>query len=150
MFQALPNQFLGKVIPEMQETLGELIRRRMNEVGIKNNSELARLIGRSDAYVGDLINDRGKTKSGKYQPRTQTISKLSHVLRIPESEILNALGFSATEDAVVIDVSEDVKLNLLDGQDYNEEERAVFGNDVGVAVEIAKRRIEEKRKEKAG
>lgn len=115
IFQAQANNFYSKVMPEMRETLGELIKRRMKDVGIKNNSELARLIKRSDAYVGDLINDTAKTKSGTYKPRPATLTALSKTLQIPESEILQAIGYISGDEKerLVQQVSTRIANNLL-------------------------------------
>ena len=99
-FQAQPCVLFDKVLPEMTETLGELITRRMKDLGIRNNSELARLIKRSDAYVGDLVNDRAKTKSGTYKPRPDTLANLSKHLQVSEIEILTAIGYAPKESAV--------------------------------------------------
>lgn len=84
----------------MAETLGELIKRRMKDLDIKNNSELGRMLKLSDAYIGDLVNDRGKTKSGTYKPRPATLAKLARVLRVSELEILNAVGYTSQEKDV--------------------------------------------------
>jgi len=84
----------------MAETLGELIKRRMKDLGIKNNSELGRMLKLSDAYIGDLVNDRGKTKSGTYKPRPATLAKLARGLRVSELEILNAVGYTSQEKDV--------------------------------------------------
>ncbi|MCD9185188.1 MAG: helix-turn-helix transcriptional regulator [Pyrinomonadaceae bacterium] len=84
----------------MAETLGELIKRRMKDLDIKNNSELGRMLKLSDAYIGDLVNDRGKTKSGTYKPRPATLAKLARVLRVSELEILNAVGYTSQEKEV--------------------------------------------------
>lgn len=84
----------------MAETLGELIKRRMKNLDIRNNSELGRMLKLSDAYIGDLINDRGKTKSGTYKPRPATLANLAQVLQVSELEILNAIGYTSQEKDV--------------------------------------------------
>lgn len=85
----------------MSEKLGDLIQRRMKEVGIKNKSELARRLGKSAAYVGDLINDTAKTKSGTYTPSQEVVTKLSEVLEISEAEILAALNYLSEKPVAV-------------------------------------------------
>jgi transcriptional regulator with XRE-family HTH domain len=89
-FQAQPYPISDKVLPQMAETLGQLMKRRMIELQIGSNSELARLMGMSDAYIGDLINDTGKTKDGVYRPRPKTVKKLANALKVTELEILAA------------------------------------------------------------
>jgi transcriptional regulator with XRE-family HTH domain len=116
-FQAQPYSLFDKVLPEMAETLGDLIRRRMKDVGIKNNSELARLIKRSDAYVGDLVNDRGKTKSGTYKPSPETLANLAKVLKVSEIEILNAIGYTAQNAPMLPE-----PLNIMDFDGFDEED----------------------------
>lgn len=91
--QALALSYNVKLLPEMVEKLGDLIQRRMNEVGIKNKSELARLIGKSAAYAGDLINNTAKTKKGFYTPSKETIKALAKALQVDETEILTAMNY---------------------------------------------------------
>lgn len=75
-----------------QETLGALISRRMNELNL-SKAELARRVGVSSAYLGDLANDKAKTKSGKYDPSPEIIDALSYHLRVAREEILATLGY---------------------------------------------------------
>ncbi|HRH45880.1 MAG TPA: helix-turn-helix transcriptional regulator, partial [Pyrinomonadaceae bacterium] len=96
--QARPYHFNVKVLPKMQETLGGLIQRRMKEVGISSKSELARLIGKSASYVGDLINNTGKTKSGTYKPSPEVVSALCFHLKVSENEILQAIGYKSSDN----------------------------------------------------
>jgi transcriptional regulator with XRE-family HTH domain len=98
----------------MRETLGELITRRMRDLGIASKSELARLTGYSNAYIGDLINNTGKTKSGTYQPSPELVSKLAGVLKITEIEILATIGYSS-DGALVL--PEEIKVMDFDGFD---------------------------------
>lgn len=101
-FQALPFNFNVTVLPENMENLGDLIRRRMNDVGISSKSELARRLGKSAAYVGDLINNTAKTKSGTYLPSPEVVGKLSEVLDVSESEILNAVGYMSSNESAAV------------------------------------------------
>lgn len=103
---ALPYVKLAIVNQAMSETLGDLIRRRMKETGIKNNAELARRLGLSASYVGDLINDVGKTKAGKYIPSPAIVSNLAKHLHIAESDILATIGY---------DVGKFERVEILDG-----------------------------------
>jgi ribosome-binding protein aMBF1 (putative translation factor) len=147
--QAQTYIFGAKVLPEMTETLGELIQRRMKDVGISSKSELARRIGKSEAYVGDLINDTGKTKSGSYKPSPEVVNKLSKTLEISEIEILNAIGYAPQNgNTFNINIGEDVRLSLLHGEKLTEEEQQEFVQAFNVAYEIAKKRIDEKRAKK--
>ena len=92
--QAQPLANVSKVLPEMKETLGELIQRRMKDVGIPSKAELARRLGISSAYAGDLANDTGKTKEGTYMPSPELTSKLIEVLKVSENEVLSAIGYA--------------------------------------------------------
>jgi transcriptional regulator with XRE-family HTH domain len=74
------------------ETLGALITRRLNDLNM-SKAELARRIGKSPAYVGDLANDTAKTKSGKYDPSPEVIDALAYHLQISREEILVALDY---------------------------------------------------------
>lgn len=107
----------------MAETLGELIKRRMKDLGIKNNSELGRMLKLSDAYIGDLVNDRGKTKSGTYKPRPATLAKLARVLRVSELEILNAVGYTSQErDVRTYQIASGVTLTFDKNSNWQDEQ----------------------------
>lgn len=107
----------------MAETLGELIKRRMKDLGIKNNSELGRMLKLSDAYIGDLVNDRGKTKSGTYKPRPATLAKLARVLRVSELEILNAVGYTSQErDVRTYQIAPGVTLTFDKNSNWQDEQ----------------------------
>lgn len=93
--QATPAHPNGKVMT-MPETLGELIQRRMREVGIPSKAELARRVGVSSQYMGDIINDRGKTRRGYYVPGPELLAGLSNTLKVPETEILAAAKVIST------------------------------------------------------
>jgi len=74
------------------ETLGELISRRLNDLNV-SKAELARRIGKSPAYVGDLANDSAKTKSGKYYPSPEVIDALAYHLQISREEFLVTMDY---------------------------------------------------------
>lgn len=76
----------------MKETLGGLISRRLNELNM-SKAELARRIGKSPAYVGDLANDTAKTKTGKYVPSQEVVDSLAYHLQISREEILVSLDY---------------------------------------------------------
>ena len=123
--QASPLSFYDKVLPEMSETLGQLIQRRMKDLGIPSKAELARRLGISSAYAGDLANDTGKTKDGIYTPGSELIAKLSKVLEVTEIEILTAIGLTSGENIIpeslsVIDYSEFDEDDIRDIAEYIE------------------------------
>lgn len=122
--QATPFINNDKVLPEMAaETLGELIKRRMKDLDIRNNSELARMAKLSDAYVGDLVNDRGKTKSGKYKPRPATLTNLARILKVSELEILNAIGYTSEDkDVQTYQIAPGVTLTFENGSNWQDEQ----------------------------
>ncbi len=76
----------------MQETLGQLIQRRLKELKM-SKAELARRIGKSPAYVGDMANDTAKTKSGTYVPSAEVVDALAYHLQISREEILVVLDY---------------------------------------------------------
>ncbi len=76
----------------MEETLGKLIQRRLTELKM-SKAELARRIGKSPAYVGDMANDTAKTKSGTYVPSAEVVDALAYHLQISREEILVVLDY---------------------------------------------------------
>lgn len=107
----------------MSETLGQLIKRRMKDLDIRNNSELGRMLKLSDAYIGDLVNDRGKTTSGTYKPRPAMLANLARVLRVSELEILNAIGYTSQEkDVQTYQIAPGVTLTFDKNSDWQEEQ----------------------------
>jgi transcriptional regulator with XRE-family HTH domain len=88
--QALPYLFGAKVLPDMPETLGELISRRMIDLGIPSKAALAKALDISSAYAGDLVNDKGKTRGGFYKPSAELTAKLAKVLQVSEVDIVSA------------------------------------------------------------
>lgn len=84
----------------MDETLGKLIQRRLNELKM-SKAELARRIGKSPAYVGDLANDTAKTKSGTYVPSAEVVDALAYHLQISREEILVTLGIAVKKNECV-------------------------------------------------
>lgn len=84
--------FSCKVIANL-ENLSQLISRRLNETGL-SKSDLAKLIGKSRAYVTDLANGTAATQSGQYRPSPEVMASLAKHLEISENEILNAAGYN--------------------------------------------------------
>jgi transcriptional regulator with XRE-family HTH domain len=76
-----------------QETLGQLIRRRMDDLRIHSVAELARRLGYSRSYVTHLANDTSPSKRGKYVPEPDVLRKLANVLSVPESDILRTVDY---------------------------------------------------------
>lgn len=137
--QAQPLYFHSKVMPVMKETLGGLIQRRMRDVGIPSKAELARRLGISSAYAGDLANDTGKTKDGVYMPSPDLTAKMVEVLEVSENKILNAIGY-ASESAV-----EKIPAPILDAigrNDLTEQHTELIANFIDM---LGKRRENETR-----
>ena len=76
-----------------QETLGELIRRRMDDLRIYSVAELGRRVGKSRSYMTHLANDTSPTKRGKYVPEPDVLRKLASVLSVPESDVLRSVDY---------------------------------------------------------
>lgn len=111
-FQAQTYCFADKVKPQNMENLGDLIQRRMDAVGIASKSELARRIGKSSAYVGDLINSTAKTKSGTYLPSPEVVKKLSKVLNISDIEILESVGYVSSPKIASYEITNGIRLQI--------------------------------------
>jgi transcriptional regulator with XRE-family HTH domain len=75
------------------ETLGQLIRRRMDDLRIHSVAELARRLGYSRSYVTHLANDTSPTKRGKYVPEPGALRKIAAILSVPESDILRTVDY---------------------------------------------------------
>lgn len=76
-----------------QETLGQLIRRRMDDLQIISVAELARRLGYSRSYVTHLANDTSPTKRGKYVPEPEPLRKIAKVLLVSESDLLRTVDY---------------------------------------------------------
>lgn len=76
-----------------QETLGQLIRRRMDDLRIYSVAELARRLDKSRSYVTHLANDTSPTKRGKYVPEPDVLRLLASILAVPESDVLRAVDY---------------------------------------------------------
>lgn len=106
---ASPERFPVKVIPQMANKLGDLIRERMKSLGIETNVALAEKVGVSSGYIGDLINNTGKSKRGHYIPSPELVSGLSKQLHISQIKILAAVGYEVEHP----DDSENTELQEL-------------------------------------
>lgn len=86
---------VSQYMPETSaaETIGNLILRRLKDLNI-SKAELAKRVGVSRAYIGDLANQTAKTQTGFYRPGPEIVQKLAHELQVPASEILNAIGYT--------------------------------------------------------
>lgn len=137
--------YLFKVVPEyiyMVETLGQLIQRRLTDLGMRK-SELARSLGVSATYVGDLANDTARTtKSGRYTPSPEMARKLARVLEVRLEEVLAAIGYlrprSATERAS--DPLEEVRDLFFGWDEATDEERERALDDLRMIAERFQRR----------
>lgn len=76
-----------------QETLGQLIRRRMDDLRIYSVAELGRRMDKSRSYMTHLANDTSPTKRGKYVPEPDVLRKLASVLAVPEADILRTVDY---------------------------------------------------------
>ena len=76
-----------------QETLGQLIRRRMDDLRIHSVAELARRLGYSRSYVTHLANDTSPTKRGKYVPEPEALRRIANALSVSESDVLRTVDY---------------------------------------------------------
>lgn len=68
------------------ETISELIRRRLRDLGM-TKSDLAKRLRVSRTYIGALTNATAKTPSGVYRPRQAIVAGLAKHLKTTEAEI---------------------------------------------------------------
>lgn len=131
----------------MTETLGQLIQRRLTDLGMRK-SELARALGTSAAYVGDLANDTARTtKSGRYTPSPEMARKLARVLEVRLEEVLAAIGYLRPRSAIEgpRDPLEEVKVLFFGWDDATDEERESALDDLRMIAERFQRRRRKKR-----
>lgn len=99
-----------KVMPYVSESIGQLIQRRLKELGL-SKADVAKLVGVSRAYIGDLANGTAKTQSGFYRPKPEIVSKLAATLKIGENDILDALGYT-TESGESFEILDGVSISF--------------------------------------
>lgn len=115
----------------MNETLSELIQRRLRELNL-TKSELARSVGVSRAYIGSLANATANTRSGIHRPKPSIVTSLAKHLHVSESEILTAIGYNPETqdrfdilDGVTIQFDRSVKLSEKDKETILEAVRLI-------------------------
>lgn len=135
---------------DVKETLSQLVRRRVKELGI-TNAELARRAGLSRSYIGNIVNETAPTKSGQYHLSPESLSKVAKALDVTQTEILASLDYLSNEvDRTYIDVAPEVRVSVLK-KDVTPEDSEEFRQAFQVAYRIALQRIDDKRaKEQAG
>lgn len=75
-----------------QETLGQLITRRMDDLRIESFAELGRRIDKTRSYAAKLGSDKVQSNGKRYVPARDVLRKLASELAVPEPEILRAAG----------------------------------------------------------
>lgn len=77
-------------------------------------------------------------------PKRPTVEKIAKGLEAPINEALAAAGYASEIEAESKDFG-NVRVQLQGGQNYTEKQKEEFFRDVEIAIEIAKRRLEENR-----
>lgn len=128
----------------MREKLSELVSRRMKEMRI-GPSDLARLVGKTRGYIGNMANGTAPTKSGEYEPSPEVVSSLAKALEVDEQEILEAMDYLPEngKKSTTIEINSGVSLTLHK-KDISPEDRDEYDRAVSIAVEMAERRIKER------
>ena len=95
-YNKTPNriQNISILLVNVKEKLSELVRRRINELGL-TNAELARRVNLSRGYIGNIVNETAPTQSGQYNLSPETVKSLAKELKISENEILSAMNYLA-------------------------------------------------------
>jgi transcriptional regulator with XRE-family HTH domain len=133
------------LVVDVKETLSQLMRRRAAELGL-SNAEIARRAGLSRSYIGNIINETAPTKSGQYNLSPEVVDKLSKVLEVPQTDILESIDYlSDHSDRTYIDVSPDVRVSVLK-KELSPEDADEIRSAFQVAYQIAVQRIEEQKK----
>ena len=81
-------------------------------------------------------------------PKRPTVEKIARGLESPIEDALEAAGYVSQNNSNIetLDLDENVRVQLLNAKNYSEEDKREFLRDFQTAYEIAKRRIEEKKK----
>lgn len=75
-------------------TLGDIIRDRLNHHGL-SQTELARRVGVSTTYIGNLMRDISpSSKSGKARPKIEVVDRIATQLQVSITEARLAAGYA--------------------------------------------------------
>lgn len=80
------------LVDNVKETLSQLVQRRLKELNT-SKAAVARKVGVSRSYIGNIANETAPTQSGQYNLSPDTVSGLAKALEINESEILEAMNY---------------------------------------------------------
>lgn len=83
---------MSNLTDDVRENLSELVRRRIKELNT-SKAAIARAVGVSRSYIGNIANGTAPTQSGQYNLSPETVGKLAKVLEVSESEILSAMDY---------------------------------------------------------
>lgn len=132
----------------MDNPFGDLIRLARIDKGWSQR-ELARRIAKSATYIHYV--ERGINPSSskdKFQVGVDAVDTMAKVLGISIDEARLAAGYaSSTNDSTAIKIGDDVRVSMLGAKDFTDDDREEFTRAFEIAYEMAKKRIEDKRKE---
>lgn len=132
------------------DSFGKWLRECIRESGL-SNAEVGRRVGVSGTHIGNLVRDFSpNTKNGIGKPSPELAEALANLFKKPVDEALVLAGYAPrqTNNIFNIGLDENVRLSLFHGSKFTEDEREEFIEAFNVAYEIAKRRVEQKRKNK--
>lgn len=129
-------------------SFGVLLKRWRKAKGL-TQQELANKARVNISYVSNLERDFSATsRSGTPQPSVELVDTLARILGVNADEARLAAGYAPNNPSGLnLDVADDLRVSLLNGKDYTDEDRAEFEIGLGAAYEALKARIEA-RKEK--
>lgn len=131
----------------MGQTFREYLREQMDKQGI-SSAELARRSGATPQNISRILTDKPHPLSGALpKVRPETVERFAKALNIPIDEARLAAGYAPHDSAdLSLNIADDIRISLLHGKDYTEEDRAEFEIGLGAAYEALKARIDERKR----
>lgn len=77
-----------------EKSFGKRLQTWLDESNVKNQAELARLVGVSPTYISNLLRDFSPSRTGKPQPSREIVDRLARVLSVPLAEAREAAGYN--------------------------------------------------------
>lgn len=88
-----------------------------------------------------------RIESGKSGTKRDTVIAIANAVSADVGEALRRAGFSNEKNGSLdIQIADDIRVSLLNGKDYTDEDRAEFEIGLGAAYEALKARIEERKR----
>lgn len=124
----------------MTESFGQWLERKRRAAGL-NQTELAQRSRVTKATISLYERD------GIDQPRRGQIDKIAKALGVSVDEARSKAGYASEKlEGTTLDIADDLRVSLLHGKDYTDEDKAEFEIGLGAAYEVLKARIEARKK----